>query len=442
MRSDEICALLLRTCKAEGVSDVVASVTESENAMLRFSSSSIDIANALSDTTVSVFVADSGRKAGISVADLSRRGLEKAARNVVASAKKGPSGDPFVLPKGPFSYDPALLSSEPITTDPKKLMAHVKIAIDEARAQGIERVAGSLIADNSKVTMQTSGDAFASAKKSTIELSLRAFLTSTASGHSVIIAGREADFDAAGAGREAGKLAKLAADPVNIEPGAYQAVLGPQVFASLISQTGRMASAFSVEAGFSFLENKIGEPVASEAITLCDDATAVGTYGSFPFDAEGLPTRRKCIIEKGILRTYLHNSSTATKFGVESTANAGLVAPSPFSLVVEPGSKTVDELISSVDNGIYVTNDWYLRYQNYRTGDFSTIPRDAMFLIKDGKIERSVKELRISDNMLGALKRVTALSAERKWIKWWEVEVPTHSPTALLRELKFTRSRM
>ena len=54
-------------------------------------------------------------------------------------------------------------------------------------------------------------------------------------------------------------------------------------------------------------------------------------------------------------------------------SNAGLIAPHPFNLVVPPGEMTLDELISSVDDGIDVTNDWYLRYQNYSSGDFSTI---------------------------------------------------------------------
>jgi PmbA protein len=95
-----------------------------------------------------------------------------------------------------------------------------------------------------------------------------------------------------------------------------------------------------------------------------------------------------------------------------------------------------------VSRGIYVTNDWYLRYNNFQSGDFSTIPRDAMFLIKDGKIESSLKELRISDNMLRILGNIGELSKERKWIKWWEVEVPTLTPIALVKGMKFTRSRM
>ena len=89
-----------------------------------------------------------------------------------------------------------------------------------------------------------------------------------------------------------------------------------------------------------------------------------------------------------------------------------------------------------------VTNDWYLRYQNYGTGDFSTIPRDAMFRIKNGQIAGPVKDLRISENILGIVKNIEAMTRERKWVKWWEVDTPTLAPTALVSKVKFTRSQM
>ena len=171
-----------------------------------------------------------------------------------------------------------------------------------------------------------------------------------------------------------------------------------------------------------------------------DDGTMAGTYGCFPFDLEGLPVKRTSIIDAGILGGYLHNSTTAKKMGVETTANAGLISPRPFNLIAEGGKGTVDDLISKVDNGIYVTNDWYLRYQNWTNGDFSMIPRDAMFSIKDGELGGSIKELRISDNIPRMLQSVRDLSEDRKWIKWWEVDTPTLSPTALVEKTKFTKS--
>lgn len=441
MRAEDICQLVLRTCKAQGVSDVVVSVSQSEGAMLRFSNDQITVADTLMDVTASIFVNDNGRKAGTSVADLTKKGLEFASRKVVEAAKQAPSSAVYApLPLGPFTYDQKLLLGRPVPSDPKVLVAYVQEAIESAKKEGAQRVAGSLMVDNGKLTLHTSAGAFGVVKKSSIELSLRAFVSDTASGHAVSVAGTESDFRPAETGAEAGRLAKLASEPLDGEAGEYRAVLGPLVFADIVQQAGRHASAFFVDAQLSFLADKLGQRIAAESLTLTDDPTLVGSYGSVPFDAEGLPTKRTPILEKGVLKNYLHNSSTAKKFGTTSTANAGLVAPHPFNLVVEPGDRSLEELIASVDKGIYVTNDWYLRYQNFQTGDFSAIPRDAMFSIKDGKLDKPIKELRISDNVLRMLSSLQGMTKERKWIKWWEVEVPTLCPAALIEGVRFTKS--
>jgi PmbA protein len=442
MRAEDICQLVLRACKAQGVSDVVVTVAQSEGLMVRFSNNEITTVNALNDATASVFVNDNGRKAGASVADLSKKGLESAAKKVVEMAKRAPAASIYApLPQGPFSYDPRLLEGGQASTDPKTLVTYVKEAIEAAQREGAQRVAGSLISDNGRFTLQTSNGAFGVMRKSAIELSLRAFGSEGASGHAVSVAGSEPDFRPAEAGAEAGRLAKMSREAGDGEPGEYDAVLGPLVFADLVNQVGRSASAFSVEAGMSFLADKVGKRVASESISILDDPTLVGTYGSTPFDAEGMPARRNVLIEAGVLKGFLHNSTTAKKFGTSTTANAGLVAPRPFNLVVEAGPRSLEEVIASVDKGIYVTNDWYLRYQNYQTGDFSTIPRDAMFMIENGKLSRPVKELRISDNLLRMFSSIKEVANGRSWVRWWEVEVPTLCPAALVEKVRFTKSK-
>ncbi|MDD1769067.1 MAG: TldD/PmbA family protein [Methanomassiliicoccales archaeon] len=443
MKAEDICDFVLKICKSEGASDVAVTVTEVEETMIRFSNNEITVSNALKEASSFIFVADREKKAGVGVADLSKKTLLSSAKRVVSSARRSPPGDVYApLPKGPFRYDEAALDQPRLEMRPEDLVGLVQAAVEAGLKEGAERMAGSLIARNGRVILRTTGDVITSARSSGIEMSIRAFLSSLASGHSTAIASSEKDFAPEEVGAEAGRLAKAAANPSEGEPGECQAILGPLVFADIVCQVGRSASAFNVDAGLSFFGGKIGQNVASEKLNVADDATLRGSYGAFPFDAEGLPTRRTEIIESGVLKSYLHNSSTAKKFGTQSTANAGLIAPRPFNLVVGEGNKTLEDLIRSVDNGIYVTNDWYLRYQNYATGDFSTIPRDAMFLIRNGQIEKPIRELRISDNMIRILQSVSSLTRNRTWVKWWEVEVPTLSPAALVDKVNFTKSSM
>jgi len=184
--------------------------------------------------------------------------------------------------------------------------------------------------------------------------------------------------------------------------------------------------------------NKIGNKVAVENFTLRDIGNLPNGYNTRKFDDEGVPTRSTEIISNGVLKTYLFNTSYARKYNRETTANAGLVMPHPWNLYVEPGDFSDD--IFDIPHGIYVTNVWYTRFQNYVTGDFSTIPRDGIFIIKNGEIKGAIKNIRISDNVIRMLKNVDAIGKNVEQIHWWEAEIPVFTPYIRIREVGITKA--
>jgi PmbA protein len=200
------------------------------------------------------------------------------------------------------------------------------------------------------------------------------------------------------------------------------------------------ASAFNVDAGLSFMVNRLGERIASGSLTIIDDGTLSDGLNSRAFDDEGVPTRRTIIVDRGILKSYLHNSSTAKKYRCSTTGNAGWIVPQPWNIVVEAGKLSEERILRELDDGLYVTNNWYTRFHDYRRGDFSTVCRDGLFRVKGGEIVQSLKGLRISGNLPKILRNIVALSSERRWVKWWEVDVPTLTPHILVRDVPFTRS--
>jgi PmbA protein len=107
---------------------------------------------------------------------------------------------------------------------------------------------------------------------------------------------------------------------------------------------------------------------------------------------------------------------------------------------LEKGDRTLDEMISEVKDGVYITNVWYTRFANYRTGDFSTIPRDAMFEIKNGRITRPIKGVRITDNMQRILENILAISKNPQQIEWWEITSPIITGHVLVKDLNLTKS--
>ena len=82
------------------------------------------------------------------------------------------------------------------------------------------------------------------------------------------------------------------------------------------------ANGDSIYRGASFWANQLGQKVASSSITVVDDGTLRGGFGTMPFDGEGLPARRTTIIEQGVLKNYLLNTYTARKLNMQSTGNA------------------------------------------------------------------------------------------------------------------------
>ncbi len=427
----------------EGATDVVADLVELDRTMIRFSNNEITISKNYKESYFGIFLMIEKQRAASTVAYSSSRKLEKMVSYLVRTAKITPPAEVYArLPKGPFNYDPTLLKGARVAFNIDDLIGSVQEAIGGAAEAGATKTAGVLVATKSKSVFSTSGGAMGTQERTGLQLSVRAFTSDVASGHSVAISADGKDFSPSQTGRLAGEIAKAASNPEQGVPGKLAALLGPMVFADLINQLGILSSAFLVDSGQSFLAEKVGSEIASAKLTVIDDPTIRGSFGAKAFDDEGVPTRRNVLVDKGVLKTHLHNSTTAKKFGVETTGNAGLVEPLPWNLLVESGKKSFEDLLSEIDAGIYVTNDWYLRYQNYRTGDFSTIPRDGMFLVRKGEIVSSIRELRISDNMIRIMKNISDLSSSRSWIKWWEVEIPTLAPYALIKDLNFTKSRM
>jgi PmbA protein len=236
----------------------------------------------------------------------------------------------------------------------------------------------------------------------------------------------------------------MALNPTTGDAGKYSVVFAPSIFANLLNRVGDSASAYSVDIGLSFLGDSLGNEVASGNFTLHDGSRMDGGPGAIALDDEGYPTQNVTLISGGVLRNFLHNSYTAAKYKAQLTGSARFDAgiagmiPDARSLMLDPGEGSLEDLFDKAHDGLYVTNNWYTRFQNYRTGDFSTICRDGVFRIRNGKLAEPVKGLRISDNMIRTLRSSKAMSKDRSWVKWWEVQTPTLTPHVLIGEVGMT----
>jgi len=437
---------ILNTAKKLGVRSAAAGITRLRERMVRFSNNSITVTNSWRTEAPTVYLISNKRRAACMIEDENPDELKSTIEQLAKTMKVTPEGDvDFELPPGPFKYQliPGIYDKKVADAD-AELIDAVESGIDAAKKEGAMRVSGVVITRDWERHVLTSAGADGSDRGTEVEMTIRAFADDEASGQGISLSTTWAEFNPEEAGATAGRIAKMALNPIPGEAGKYSVVFAPSIFANLLNRVGDSASAHSVDIGLSFLGDSLGKKVASENFTLRDGSQTAGAPGSIALDDEGYPTQNVTLISGGVLQNYLHNSYTAAKYKARLTGSARFDAgiagmiPDARSLILDPGEGSVEDLFDKAHDGLYVTNNWYTRFQNYRTGDFSTICRDGVFRIRNGRVAEPVKGLRISDNMIRILQSSKAMSRDRSWVKWWEVQTPTLTPSVLVESVGIT----
>ena len=222
-------------------------------------------------------------------------------------------------------------------------------------------------------------------------------------------------------GREAARLAVSALKTKRIETRNYTLVLTQFALQELLYYTLINAiKADNVERNQSPFKDKLGVKVGSEVLTIYDDGLLPGGLRTGAFDGEGVPHQKTLVMDKGVLRGFLYDSYTAKKTGKESTGNASragyLSTPTieATNFHVLPGSKTPDELMSEVDDGLMVSFLQGAHSSNPVSGEFSIVATPA-WKIRKGKIEHATRGVMLAGNIFELLKNVSAVANnERK----------------------------
>ena len=430
---------LVEKAKSLGADEAIARTNFGRRVQIRFSNNEIDISKVWNNYVTEVALTWEKRVVATEIRNFER--AEERVEGLLRLAKVSMPNPMYGgIASGAFEYGESEADQRIRTLE--EPTAYVEQAIEAARAEvpkGLN-AGGTLYANYEDVYLVSSEGPEGRDARSSIELSIRAFSQKEASGHGVECSSSLKGFDPARAGRKAGELAWLARDPAAGEEGRYDVVFDPLMTGSILGIYGMMSSAFYVMIQMSVFGDKLGEVVAPEFVTLRDSPAGYSVANRL-FDDEGVPARETVIIDRGVLKTFLHNTSTARAFKTETSGNAGLVVPTAWNVELDPGDTSREELFAEVERGLYITNTWYTRFQNYAVGDFSTIPRDAAFVVEDGEIAGSLKDIRISDNALRMLGGIAAVSRERQHIHWWESQFPTLSPYVLIRDVGITRPR-
>jgi len=209
-------------------------------------------------------------------------------------------------------------------------------------------------------------------------------------------------------GRSAGERAVARLNPGRPKTAKLPVVFDPRLSGGLVGHFLGAINGAGVARGTSFLKDKMGQRIFAPGIRILDDPHMVRGLRSRAFDSEGLPTTPLCLVEDGVLQTWLLDLRSAKQLGLKSTAHAGRgtngpPSPGPSNVHLSPGTLTPTELMADITEGLYVTELVGMGV-NGLTGDYSR--GAAGYMIRNGEIAEPVAEITIAGNLMDMFSRL------------------------------------
>ena len=200
--------------------------------------------------------------------------------------------------------------------------------------------------------------------------------------------------------------------------GAYPVLFDERVASALIGSLLQATNGMMIARGSSWLRDALGEQVLPKGISLIEDPRRPRASGSRMFDAEGLPTARRSIVDDGVLTGWTLDLATARKLNLQSTANASRgtsapPSPSVSNVALTQGDKSRAELLRDMGTGLLVTS-MIGSTINPNTGDYSR--GAAGFWVEKGEIAYPVNECTVAGNLRDMLMRITPANDARTYL--------------------------
>jgi len=240
------------------------------------------------------------------------------------------------------------------------------------------------------------------------------------------------------------KVGKVAAEKAlrmlggkKISTGDYPFILDQRAARNTIDGIiSRGVSAYNIIQGTAYFNDRLGEAIASEILTVVDNPLEPGGYGSRFFDDEGSPTQRTVIVDKGVLLSYLSDFYTAHKLDIPNTGSAGkqgysgIPHPETSLIQIAPGDASEDELFAELGTGLYLENPLFAM-----GGTNISQQVDVGFWVEKGEIQHPVKNTMLGTTVYDVLKNVKLVGKELL------IEGGMQSPMLLFAPTKFSSGR-
>ena len=357
------------------------------------------------------------RSAVVSSSAADPAGFAALAERAVAMARVVPE-DPYGgLSEQASAPEPAVLDlDDPAAPDAAALLARASVAEEAALA-----VSGVTNSEGAEATYRRSDVALMTSAGFAGQYSRTSHgITAVALAGAGVDMQRDYDFasavhlsdleDAAGIGHTAGTRAVARMNPRRAHTARLPVVYDPRVSSSLLNHLTAAINGATIARGTSFLKDMLGQAVFAAGMDVHDDPRRPRGLRSKPFDAEGVPTAARAIVQDGVLTTWLLDSRSARQLGLRSTGHAvrgtgGPPSPAPSNLFMAPGRLSPTALMANIREGLYVTELIGMGV-NGITGDYSR--GAAGFMIRDGVLAEPVAEITIAGSLPAMFRELTA----------------------------------
>lgn len=355
-------------------------------------------------------VINQGRLGFVFTSDLSDQAVKQVVDDAISISRYTEADPHNCLPRGKYDY-PILEVYDPsipaVSLEDKIELAREVERVarsSDSRISIVER-AGYEDSEFTSVVMNTNG-VYASDRGNFCGIYI--FLVAeedgdAQNGFSVMMRKNYKDMDAGFTGREAADNAVRALHARSISSAHLPCIMEPYVVTRFLSLLAQMVDAGMVQKGKSLFAGKLEQAVAAPVVTLVDDATWSGGIGTFPFDGEGVPSRKNIIIKDGILTGYLYDCYSASKAGVEPSGNGqrgsfrSLPSVGTSNFILSGGRSGPQELYADIEKGLYITEVMGMHTANPISGDFSV--GAAGIMIENGKLTYPVRGATIAGNL-------------------------------------------
>jgi PmbA protein len=357
------------------------------------------------------------RQAVVSTNDLSGQGADAIAERVVAMARAAPEdrfaglADPNSLARDLPDLD-LLDAALPTVRDLEELARTAERAA--TAVNGVTKSGGaSASAGIGGMVLVTSGGFSGAYLGSRHGISIEAIAgegTGMERDYDFSSARHGADLEAAEKiGRSAGERAVKRLNPRKVSTRRVPVVYDLRVASSLVGHLSSAINGSALARKTSFLQKDLGEQIFAGGVTIIDDPLRPRGLRSQPFDAEGVATSRRALVENGVLKSWILDCASARELGLATTGHAqrgvsSVPSPGATNLHLEPGRASPQELIRDIEDGLYVT-DLIGMGANIITGDYSR--GAAGFWIEHGELTYAVSEVTIAGHLRDIFRTLT-----------------------------------